>query len=636
MADTLKAEGNKAFSAKDYPTAIDKFTQAIAIEPENQILYSNRSAVYSAQGEYQKALEDAEKSVSIKPDWSKGHLRKGAAYRGMQDWLAAHDAYEEALKLEPGNAQAKSGLDAVQRAIQAEATADGIQGDPTGGLGGMFNDPALYQKLANNPKTAPLLADAEFMAKLKKIQSNPNSVGEEIRDPRFLQVMSVLLGIDMNFGPDGPSGQDTPMSDAKPAQPKQPKKEPTPEPEPEDEEAIAKRKAQEAGDAEKKIGNDFYKKKQFDQAIEHYEKAWELNKDVTYLNNVGAAKFEKGDYNGAIETCQKAVEEARDLRADFKTIAKSYARIGSAYEKLGDLAQAIEFYHKSLTEHRTPDALTKLRNAEKAKAKAEKDAYLDPEAAEKARELGQEKFKEADWPAAVDAFTEMIKRAPNDPRGYSNRAAALIKLMAFPGAVQDCDEAIKRDPKFFRAYMRKGQALIAMKEYNRALDTFTEAAEHDDGTNAREIEQQQQKCLEAQFSARAGETEQQTMERIQNDPEIMSILQDPVMQSILQQAKTDPAALQEHMKNAQVRIKIQKLMAAGVIRLGSRHSRIFLQAYATTREDPFSLALDFRSFDALRALIEMYLSDTSLTEPLEEYTRRLDVPLMHEACAAVD
>lgn len=222
------------------------------------------------------------------------------------------------MKLEPDNAQAKSGLDAVQRAIQAEATADGVQGDPTAGLGGMFNDPGLFQKLANNPKTSALLADPEFMAKLKKIQQNPNSVGEEIRDPRFLQVMSVLLGIDMSFGEGGPSGQDQPMPDAKPASP--PKKEPTPEPE--DEETIAKKKAQEAGDAEKKIGNDFYKKKEFDQAIEHYEKAWELNKDVTYLNNIGAAKFEKGDYQGTIEICQKAVSEGRELRADFKVIAK--------------------------------------------------------------------------------------------------------------------------------------------------------------------------------------------------------------------------------------------------------------------------------------------------------------------------
>lgn len=241
--------------------------------------------------------------------------------------VAAHDAYEEVLKLEPGNAQAQSGLNAVQRAIQAEATADGVQGDPTGGLGGMFNDPALYQKLANNPKTAALLADSEFMAKLKKIQQNPNSVGEEIRDPRFLQVMSVLLGIDMSFGEGGPSGQDQPMPDAKPAA-SQPKKEPTPEPEPEDEETIAKKKAQEAGDAEKKIGNEFYKKKDFDEAIAHYEKAWELNKDITYLNNIGAAKFEKGDYQGTIETCRKAVEEGRDLKADFKTIAKYVTRCG--------------------------------------------------------------------------------------------------------------------------------------------------------------------------------------------------------------------------------------------------------------------------------------------------------------------
>ncbi|KAJ9370731.1 hypothetical protein DTO282E5_4491 [Paecilomyces variotii] len=573
MADALKAEGNKAFSAKDYATAVEKFTQAIEIEPQNHILYSNRSAVYAAQSEYQKALEDANKATEIKADWSKGWVRKGAAYRGLGDLLGAHDAYEEALKLEPGNDQAKNGLAAVQRAIEAEARADGVEGDPLGGLGGMFNDPQMIQKLASNPKTSALLADREFMQKLQRLKDNPNAIGEEMRDPRFLQVMSVLLGIDMQFGAPPETGakdEDVPMADAQP-KPAETKKEPEPEPEPEpeDEETIAKKKAQEAGDAEKKVGNDFYKKKQFDEAIEHYTKAWELNKDITYLNNIGAAKFEKGDYKGAIETCQQAIDEGRELRADFKMIAKAFARIGSAHEKLGDLPQAIEYYNKSLTEHRTPDVLTKLRNAEKAKVKAERDAYIDPAKAEEARELGQKKFQEADWPGAVDAFTEMTKRAPDDPRGFSNRAAALIKLMAFPQAVQDCDDALKRDPKFIRAYIRKAQALQAMKEYNRVLDVLEEAREHDtEGKHTREIEQQQQKALEAQYSARAGETEQETAERIQRDPEIMSILQDPVMQSILQQAKSDPMALQEHMKNAQVRMKIQKLMAAGVIRLG--------------------------------------------------------------------
>jgi len=50
----------------------------------------------------------------------------------------------------------------------------------------------------------------------------------------------------------------------------------------------------------------------------------------------------------------------------------------------------------------------------------------------------------------------------------------------------------------------------------------------------------------------------------------VQILSDPVLQSILQQAKSDPAALNEHMKNPGIRSKIQKLIAAGVIRVGGR------------------------------------------------------------------
>ena len=212
-----------------------------------------------------------------------------------------------------------------------------------------------------------------------------------------------------------------------------------------------------------------------------------------------------------------SVTRVRQLTLDVR----AFGRIGTSYEKLGNFPQAITNYQKSLTEHRTPDILNKLRAAEKAQIKAEKEAYVNPEEAEKARELGNQKFKEADWPGAVEAYSEMIKRAPDDPRGYSNRAAALIKLITFPSAVADCDEAIRRDPKFIRAYLRKAQAYFAMKEYSKCSDVCTEAMEHDEGgANSREIEQQQQKALQAQFAGRDGETEEQTMERIQKDPEV--------------------------------------------------------------------------------------------------------------------
>jgi stress-induced-phosphoprotein 1 len=100
-----------------------KFTEAIAIEPTNHILYSNRSAAYASKKDYENALKDAEEVTKIKPDWAKGWGRKGAAMHGLGDLVGAHDAYEEGLKLDPNNAQNKSGLESVNRAIDAEAKA---------------------------------------------------------------------------------------------------------------------------------------------------------------------------------------------------------------------------------------------------------------------------------------------------------------------------------------------------------------------------------------------------------------------------------------------------------------------------------------------------------------------------------
>ena len=85
-----------------------------------------------------------------------------------------------------------------------------------------------------------------------------------------------------------------------------------------------------AADEEKNKGNAAYKARNFDEAISHYEKAWELCKDITYLNNLSAAYFEKGDYEKSIAEAQRAVDEGRDIHADFKLIAK-YSQPSSAF-----------------------------------------------------------------------------------------------------------------------------------------------------------------------------------------------------------------------------------------------------------------------------------------------------------------
>lgn len=394
--------------------------------------------------------------------------------------------------------------------------------DPGAGISKMFQDPSLIQKLASNPKTASFLADPSFMAKLQEIQKNPQNP-DLFSDPRMLQVLGVMMGVDLETR-DAPP-EDVAMPDA-PPKPEPAKKAPEPQPEPEDlsDEALEKKKAKDAADKEKALGTENYKKRNFDEAIAHYTKAWETFKDITYLNNLGAAYFEKGDFDKCIEACTQAVNEGREIYADFKLIAKSYARIGSAYERKGDMANAVENFNKSLTEHRTPDVLNKLRAAEKRKAEEARLAYIDPAKAEEAREEGNKKFKNTDFPGAVASYSEMIKRAPEDPRGYSNRAAAFIKLFEFPSAVDDCNQAIKIDPTFIRAYIRKAQAYFGMRKYSECVDACTDAqtidAEHHKGANAREIETQQQKAFSAMYAARDNETEEQTKERLQRDPEV--------------------------------------------------------------------------------------------------------------------
>src|SRR3954451_7255416 len=135
----------------------------------------------------------------------------------------------------------------------------------------MFNDPQLIQKLAANPKTSKFLSDPTFMNKLMQMKNNPNDTQSMFSDPRMIQVLGVLMGVDMSMmdgmgGMPGAGGdeafgskeaeEDVPMPDARPAstQAAQPKKAPTPEPEPEDEEAAAKAKAKAEADEEKRLG----------------------------------------------------------------------------------------------------------------------------------------------------------------------------------------------------------------------------------------------------------------------------------------------------------------------------------------------------------------------------------------------
>lgn len=312
--------------------------------------------------------------MELKPDWPKGYSRLGAAHHGLRSFAAAVAAYERGLALDPASDQLRAGL-ADARAAADEAARPPPRPPAGGGgdaLGALFAAPDAAARLLANPKTAPFMAQPDFLATLATLAAAPSQAGRHLGDARVMQALGVLMGVDIHVPGGGGAGgsggawggsDDAQMRDAEAATEAAAAAAEAAEAE----EAKAARAAKAAAAAEKEKGNVAYKAKRLDEALGHYEAAIGLDgSDVSFRTNKAAVLFEQGCFAACAAECDAALEVAREQRADFKTVARALARKGSALAKLGDLEGAIAALAKSLTEHRTADTLAKLNAAEKA------------------------------------------------------------------------------------------------------------------------------------------------------------------------------------------------------------------------------------------------------------------------------
>jgi len=589
LAEEAKKKGNEALQKQDFDSAIKHYSEALQHDPNNHIIFSNRSAAYASKKDYKQSLEDADKCLKLSPQFGKAYGRKGLALFFLGDHKGALDAYKRGLEIEPNNESMKKGLMDVQAAL-AEAAANP--------LAKIFGAPDAMMKLATHPKTKAFATQPDFVQMMQAMQKNPQLMQLYLQDKRVMAALSVLMGIDFEAAEAGE--EKTPQAHDKHAggdhghshaggdhghshaggdhghshaggdhghshaggdhghahadshhQEKKADTSSLPE---------NKHKALE----EKEKGTAAYKKREFDTAISHYKAAAEHDPtDMTLLLNQAAANFEAGRYAECIADCEKAIEVGRAHHADFKLIAKAYFRIGNAHSKQKNWKNAVNFFNKSLTEDRNAECLDALHKAEKEQKLQEDLDYLDEGKSKEAKEKGNESFKNHQYPEAVKLYTEAIKRNPEDFTLYSNRAAAYTKLMAYPEAMKDCDECLKRNPKFVKGYIRKGLVHYCIKEYHKALEVYDQGLkiEPDNAELQDSINKTLMKIQEGQ--SKGGDPEQ--LKRAMADPEIQAILQDPVMQMVLKSLGEDPAAAQHYLKDPQISKNIQKLMAAGVL-----------------------------------------------------------------------
>ncbi|XP_035854911.1 tetratricopeptide repeat protein 28-like [Sander lucioperca] len=64
-------QSNEACQRGDFQAAVYLYTDALQADPQNCILYSNRSAALLKLGQHQAALDDAGKACELNPKWPK-------------------------------------------------------------------------------------------------------------------------------------------------------------------------------------------------------------------------------------------------------------------------------------------------------------------------------------------------------------------------------------------------------------------------------------------------------------------------------------------------------------------------------------------------------------------------------------
>eukprot|EP00753_Platysulcus_tardus_P000423 PLAT10441.1.p1 GENE.PLAT10441.1~~PLAT10441.1.p1 ORF type:complete len:294 (-),score=101.76 PLAT10441.1:60-941(-) len=103
-SDELKAKGNRKFGEGKFDEAAALYQQAIAVAPEDPLLWGNLAAAQTKSGEHDAAIESAKRAVELDAAYLKGYHRMAIAYSALSREREACRCYERALMIVPGDA----------------------------------------------------------------------------------------------------------------------------------------------------------------------------------------------------------------------------------------------------------------------------------------------------------------------------------------------------------------------------------------------------------------------------------------------------------------------------------------------------------------------------------------------------
>lgn len=126
-AIAAKNRGNEAFKAHDWPTAIDCYTQAIDLNPQEPAFYTNRAQANIKLESYGYAVADATKAIEIDPQFVKAYYRRAVANTAILRHADAIHDWKVVVRKNPSDKTAKAQYEACQKMVKRDAFLKAIE-----------------------------------------------------------------------------------------------------------------------------------------------------------------------------------------------------------------------------------------------------------------------------------------------------------------------------------------------------------------------------------------------------------------------------------------------------------------------------------------------------------------------------
>ena len=73
----------------DFEAAIEDYSRAIDLDPENALFYSGRAVAYNLKKDFEAAIEDFNKAIDLDPEDALFYSGRGVAWLHLKEWQKA-------------------------------------------------------------------------------------------------------------------------------------------------------------------------------------------------------------------------------------------------------------------------------------------------------------------------------------------------------------------------------------------------------------------------------------------------------------------------------------------------------------------------------------------------------------------